>query len=85
LETARTLTDADAFGVSSLEEALRQRAGGITHPILQLEGLFDAADLPTITAHCLHTAVQKQEQLAALEAVELAETVTVSMNLDTGM
>ena len=29
LETARTLTDADAFGVARLEEALRLRAGGI--------------------------------------------------------
>ncbi len=27
LETARTLTDADAFGVARLEEALRLRAG----------------------------------------------------------
>lgn len=37
LETARTLPDADAFGVARLE-ALRLRAGGITQPILLLEG-----------------------------------------------
>ncbi len=37
LETARTLPDADAFGVARLEEALRLRAGGITQPILLLE------------------------------------------------
>lgn len=85
LETARTLPDADAFGVARLEEALRLRAGGITQPILLLEGFFDAADLPTISAQCLHTAVHNQEQLAALEAVELAEPVTVWMKLDTGM
>lgn len=65
LETARTLPDADAFGVARLEEALRLRAGGITQPILLLEGFFDAADLPTISAQCLHTAVHNQEQLAA--------------------
>lgn len=64
LETARTLPDADAFGVARLEEALRLRAGGITQPILLLE-VFDAADLPTISAQCLHTAVHNQEQLAA--------------------
>ncbi|EDS6441717.1 alanine racemase [Salmonella enterica] len=85
LETARTLPDADAFGVARLEEALRLRAGGITQPILLLEGFFDAADLPTISAQRLHTAVHNQEQLAALEAVELAEPVTVWMKLDTGM
>ncbi|ELP5680505.1 alanine racemase [Salmonella enterica] len=85
LETARTLPDADAFGVARLEEALRLRAGGITQPILLLEGFFDAADLPTISAQRLHTAVHNQEQLTALEAVELAEPVTVWMKLDTGM
>ncbi|PBO40994.1 alanine racemase [Salmonella enterica] len=79
LETARTLPDADAFGVARLEEALRLRAGGITQPILLLEGFFD------VSAQCLHTAVHNQEQLAALEAVELAEPVTVWMKLDTGM
>lgn len=44
LETARTLPDADAFGVARLEEALRLRAGGIAQPILLLEGFFEAAD-----------------------------------------
>lgn len=39
LETARTLTDADAFGVAT-EEALRLRAGGIAQPILLLEGFL---------------------------------------------
>ncbi len=46
VETARTLPDADAFGVARLEEALRLRAGGITQPILLLEGFFAASDLP---------------------------------------
>lgn len=40
IETARTLPDADAFGVARLEEALRLRAGGITQPILLLEGFL---------------------------------------------
>ncbi len=50
LETARTLTDADAFGVARLEEALRLRAGGIAQPILLLEGFFAAEDLAVIAA-----------------------------------
>ena len=85
LETARTLPDADAFGVARLEEALRLREGGITQPILLLEGFFNATDLPTISAQHLHTAVHNVEQLEALEAAELAEPVTVWMKLDTGM
>ncbi len=85
LETARTLPDADAFGVARLEEALRLRAGGITQPVLLLEGFFNAADLPTIAAQHLHTAVHNPEQLEALEQAELSEPVTVWMKLDTGM
>lgn len=85
LETARTLPDADAFGVARLEEALRLREGGITQPILLLEGFFNATDLPTISAQHLHTAVHNVEQLEALEAAQLNEPVTVWMKLDTGM
>ena len=85
LETARTLPDADAFGVARLEEALRLRAGGIAQPILLLEGFFEAADLPVISAQRLHTAVHSPEQLAALEEADLPEPVTVWMKLDTGM
>ncbi|BCA41696.1 alanine racemase [Kluyvera ascorbata] len=85
LETARTLPDADAFGVARLEEALRLREGGITQPILLLEGFFNATDLPTIAAQHLHTAVHNIEQLEALEAADISEPVTVWMKLDTGM
>ena len=85
LETARTLPDADAFGVARLEEALRLREGGITQPILLLEGFFNATDLPTIAGQHLHTAVHNIEQLEALETAMLSEPVTVWMKLDTGM
>lgn len=85
LETARTLPDADAFGVARLEEALRLREGGITQPILLLEGFFNAADLPMLVDNQLHTAVHSPEQLAALEEADLSQPVTVWMKLDTGM
>ncbi|XTZ38158.1 alanine racemase [Salmonella enterica] len=85
VETARTLPDADAFGVSRLEEALCLRKGGITQPILLLEGFFTAADLPLVAEHHLHTVVHSVEQLAALEAATLSEPVNVWMKLDTGM
>lgn len=66
LETARTLPDADAFGVARLEEALRLRAGN--HQTCTFtRRLFDARDLPTISAQHFHTAVHNEEQLAALE------------------
>lgn len=85
LETARTLPDADAFGVARLEEALRLRDGGITQPILLLEGFFSASDLPRIVEHDLHTVIHSEEQLLALEQAELTQPITVWMKLDTGM
>lgn len=51
--------------------------GGITKPVLLLEGFFDARDLPTISAQHFHTAVHNEEQLAALEEASLDEPVTV--------
>ncbi len=82
---ANTTTLHLGSGVARLEEALRLRAGGITKPVLLLEGFFDARDLPTISAQHFHTAVHNEEQLAALEEASLDEPVTVWMKLDTGM
>lgn len=85
LESALTLTGADAFGVARLAEALSLRAGGITKPVLLLEGFFNPADLPTIAAKNFHTAVHSIQQLEALEQATLEHPITVWMKLDTGM
>lgn len=69
--------DADAFGVARLEEALRLRAGGITKPVLLLEGFLMPEIYRTISAQHFHTAVHNEEQLAALEEASPDEPVTV--------
>lgn len=85
LETARTLPDADAFGVARIEEAQGLRTGGITQPIMLLEGFFNVSDLAAIAALNFQTAVHTEEQLQALEQASLSQPVTVWMKLDTGM
>lgn len=85
LESALTLTDTDAFGVARLAEALHLRAGGITKPILLLEGFFNPHDLPVIAAQNFHTAVHSLQQLEALEQTQLEQPVKVWMKLDSGM
>lgn len=40
LETARTLTDADAFGVAPTGRGAAPASGGIAQPILLLEGFL---------------------------------------------
>ena len=85
IEVARTLRDADGYGVARLAEALALRDAGITHPILLLEGFFSAAELPLLAEYQLETTVHSPEQLAALEQAELPRPLTVWMKLDTGM
>lgn len=85
LETARTLQDADYYGVARIGEALMLRAGGIVKPILLLEGAFCAEDLSALVAHNIDTVVHSSEQLEALEQNELAHPLQVWMKLDSGM
>src|SRR5579871_1907089 len=43
---ALALSKADAFGVACLEEGLQLRAAGVIQPIVLLEGLYHADELP---------------------------------------
>jgi alanine racemase len=86
LATAFTLQDdADFFGVARLSEALALRNGGITKPILLLEGFFSADELPLLARYDLATAIHSPEQLLALEQSSLSRPLQVWMKLDTGM
>ena len=50
LEVAKTLSDADAYAVARIEEALELRSGGIVKPIILLEGLFNPEDVQVVSA-----------------------------------
>lgn len=78
-------SQADGFGVARLEEAVALRAGGITKPILLLEGFYSATDLPAVSTHNLQTAVHCIEQLEALEKAHLEHPLQVWLKFDTGM
>ncbi len=80
---ARTLTGVDAFGVASLEEAVRLREANLHTPIVLLEGPFETAELPAITALGLESVVHNHAQVQMFEA--LAEPVPLWVKVDTGM
>ncbi|MBI4693336.1 MAG: alanine racemase [Gammaproteobacteria bacterium] len=80
---ARALTAADAFGVASVEEAIRIRAADVRQPIVLLDGPFEAAEIPEIVAHGLETVVHNDEQIAMLAAVP--EPIPAWIKIDTGM
>ncbi|MFZ4789389.1 MAG: alanine racemase [Candidatus Competibacteraceae bacterium] len=77
--------DADAFAVASLEEALTLREAGIDRPILLLEGVFEAMELPLCARHDLLIAVHHPEQVVMLERARLERRVRVWLKIDSGM
>ncbi|ATU97699.1 alanine racemase [Aeromonas salmonicida] len=85
LQVANTLSQADAYGVARIEEALVLRANAITKPILVLGGFFSAEALPLLAAHDLQTTIHTWDQLALLEQADLPTPITVWLKLDTGM
>lgn len=82
----RALAEAGAFGlaVSSLEEALELREGGIRSELLVLGGLRPEA-LPRASAEGLSVAVVGPEHLAAYATALPQHPVKLHLKLDTGM
>jgi alanine racemase len=84
VRVARIL-DADAFAVACIEEALTLREAGVDRPILLLEGVFEASELPLCARHGLEVAVHHPDQARMLETVWLDRPVRVWLKIDTGM
>ncbi|WP_208766392.1 alanine racemase [Streptomyces chryseus] len=75
--------EADAFAVSSIEEALELRAVDEQKPILLLEGFFEAAELPLVEQFALWPVAHSLEQVEQLAAY--GSELTVWLKVDTGM
>jgi len=84
--TARTLPQADAFGVASVEDGILLRDAGIQKPIILLEGFFHPDELPLLVEYRLDTVVHHESQLWDFEhARNVAEPINVWIKVDTGM
>ena len=83
--TARALREADAFAVARMEEAVALREAALDNPVVLLEGVLDAQQLPLASALGLDLVVHSQEQLQMLEAAPLARPVQAWLKIDTGM
>lgn len=82
---AKALTQADVFGVASLQEAMTLRAAGITQPLLLLAGMTQSEDIPVMMRESLMPVIHHPSQLAMLEAHQSAGRLSVWLKLDTGM
>lgn len=86
VQVAESLSnDADIFAVACIEEAMTLRRSGLRHPILLLEGFFEAGELEMISRQGFWTVVHQQEQLDQLAQASLPKPVPVWLKVDTGM
>lgn len=82
---AQNLNEVDAFAVARIDEALALRAGGVTKPIVLLEGFFNDTDLPILLANNFQTIIHDENQLRMLELAKLDGPISTWLKIDTGM
>jgi alanine racemase len=82
---AQALRGADAFGVASIADGLRIRAGGLANRIVVLSGLDDAADIVEMRRLRLESVVHHVSQLDLLAAAPPGDPLRVWLKVDTGM
>jgi alanine racemase len=82
---ARTLADADAFGVAAIADGQRLRAAGHRQRIVVLSGPDEAADLAELRRLRLDAVIHHDSQLAWLQADPDARPLRVWLKIDTGM
>ncbi len=79
------LAEADMLGVACIDEALVLREAGATQPILLMEGVFEAEELPLCAELDFAITVHEPGQLAMLEAAAVSRPLSAWLKLDTGM
>jgi alanine racemase len=81
----RGFAQADGLALIETENALKLRALGWVKPILLLEGIFDAADIPLLAEHNINSTVHCLEQIKMLEYTSLYRPIDVQLKMNTGM
>ncbi len=82
---ARVLSEADAFGVASVDDGIVLRRAGVTQPVCLLEGFFQGDELPLLAEQRLSAVVHHESQIRDLERVSGIAPVDVWLKIDTGM
>jgi alanine racemase len=81
----RGFAQADGLALIETEYALKLRELGWVKPILLLEGIFDAADIPLLAEHNINSTVHCIEQIKMLEYTSLYRPIDVQLKMNTGM
>lgn len=79
------LAEVDRLAVASIEEALALRVAGAKQPILLLEGVFEAEELPLCARHDFEIVVHEPGQIEMLARARLKRRLTAWLKVDSGM
>lgn len=87
VQVAKALSNVDALGVASIEEALHIRKAGVKTDIVLMEGIFNPDELDLVQTHRLILVVHQFEQIQALKAYQkpLLQKFKVWLKVNTGM
>lgn len=84
-EAINGLTDADAFGVACLEEALELKDLSVKKPIVLMAGFFSEDELDEIVNRHFEIVIHNNFQLEILEKAKINTPVNVWLKIDTGL
>jgi alanine racemase len=85
IEVAEALSEADAFAVAAVGEALSMRKAGVSQKILVMGGFVSAAELQICLEHRLDPVLHHQFHLDCLQAATELNDLDVWVKIDTGM
>ncbi|MCP4187799.1 MAG: alanine racemase [Gammaproteobacteria bacterium] len=85
VEVAKALSDADAFAVAAVGEAVALREAGIMQKILVLGGFIGKEELSTCIQHQFDPVIHQQTHLDLLHRADDLKGLQVWVKVDTGM
>lgn len=87
VKVAKTVQNADALGVASIEEALKIREAGVQTDIILMEGIFRPEELSLVQNYRLTLVAHHWQQIHALQnyAQPIPEKFRIWLKINTGM
>lgn len=86
IKAAKALSNADALGVASIDEAMQIRQAGIDKRLVLLEGVFEKNELDIAARNKLDLVVHNKSQIDYLcSDSPLSGSISVWLKVDTGM
>ena len=85
LPVAQALSQADGFGVATIDEAIALRQADIRQPLVVMSGFVDEAELRCMVDNQLTAVIHHSNQIQILQRTTLSSPFSVWLKIDTGM